>query len=96
MEEIKCGDIFVPNAFSPDGDGQNDILYVRGNCIKNLLFAIYDRWGEKVFDTNDITKGWDGKYNGKQMNAAVFVYYLSATLTNDKQVIQKGNVTLVR
>ena len=94
--EIKCGNIYVPNAFSPNGDGQNDILYVRGNCIKEMTFTIYDRWGEKVFETTDITKGWDGKHKGKEMNAAIFVYYFSATLVNNNQTTQKGNISLLK
>jgi gliding motility-associated-like protein len=88
--------IYVPNIFSPNGDGQNDVLYVRGKGVKELEFVIYDRWGEKVFESTDLNKGWDGRYKNKDMDAAVFVYYLKATLDNDEKVDVKGNITLVR
>ncbi len=96
IKEIKCGYVFVPNVFSPNNDGENDVLYVRGNCIKEFTFTIYDRWGEKVFETSDISMGWDGTYRNKEINTSVFVYYLNATLTTGQQINQKGNVTLIK
>lgn len=88
--------VWVPNIFSPNNDGQNDILYVRGMGIKTLTFYIYDRWGEKVFESTDPAIGWDGTYKNKPMNSAVYVYYLKAVLIDDKTVDKKGNITLVR
>jgi gliding motility-associated-like protein len=92
----KCGDVFVPDAFSPNGDGQNDVLYVKGVCIKSMDFIIYDRWGNKVFETQDPKVGWDGKYNGQPMNTGTFVYYLQALTNDNKLTTKKGNITLVR
>ena len=89
-------EIFVPDIFSPNNDGQNDILFVRGTGIKELNFVVYDRLGKKVFESNDITKGWDGTYKGSPLNCAVFVYYLSATMHNDKKIKTKGDITLIR
>jgi gliding motility-associated-like protein len=91
-----CGTVFVPNAFSPNGDMENDILYVYGPCIKTLEFSIYDRWGNEVFETKDVKGGWDGKYNGVLMNTGVFVYTLKAVLLDNSTVSKKGNVTLLR
>lgn len=93
-----CGQVFVPDAFSPNGDGQNDILYVRGSCIKTLEFSVYDRWGNKVFETTDKSIGWDGKYRGQPMNTGTYVYYLNAITdqTPEQTITRKGNVTLVR
>jgi gliding motility-associated-like protein len=91
-----CGDVFVPSAFSPNADGENDILKVRGNCIKTMSFIIYDRWGEKVFESTDPKIGWDGTYNGKSLNSAVFVYYLNAGLFTGKAVTMKGNINLIK
>ena len=100
VNPIKCADIFIPDAFSPNGDGANDVLYVRGTpgCISNFMISVYDRWGETVFETNDITKGWDGISKNKDTGPAVYSYYLRATLLNKKneQITQKGNITLVR
>jgi gliding motility-associated-like protein len=88
--------VWVPNIFSPNNDGQNDVLYVRGMGVKELTFYIYDRWGEKVFETTDQAKGWDGTFKNKPMNSAVYVYYLKAILIDDKVIDKKGNITLVR
>lgn len=88
--------IYVPNIFSPNGDGINDILYVHGRGIKSMSFIVYDRWGEKVFSTTDNTKGWDGTFRGKPMDSAVYMYYLKATLNNDEEIKTKGSITIVR
>jgi gliding motility-associated-like protein len=94
--EIKCGDLFVPTGFSPNNDGANDLECIMGNCIKTLLFSIYDRWGEKVFETTEQSVCWDGVYNGKLMDNGIFVYYLKATLQNGEEITKKGNISLVR
>jgi len=91
-----CGEMFIPSAFSPNGDGQNDVLYVRGRCLKNFTFQIFNRWGELVFETTDKNVGWDGTQNGQPLNTGVFVYKLEGTTWDDKQYIQKGNITLLR
>jgi gliding motility-associated-like protein len=93
-----CEDnIFVPKAFSPNRDERNDKLYVRSLHIAELkYFRVFDRWGNKVFETNDQSEGWDGIYHGKMMNPGVFVYGLEAVCTNGKKVQLKGNVTLIR
>lgn len=90
-----CGELFVPNAFSPNGDGINDVLYVRG-CVKAINFAIFNRWGEEMFQTNNMKEGWDGRYEDEILNPAVFSYFLQATLESGEEVIQKGNVSLIR
>jgi gliding motility-associated-like protein len=88
--------LYFPNVFSPNGDGNNDILYVRGNGISSGELFIYNRWGEKVFETNDIAEGWDGSFKGKPLDAGVFNYYLKIRLSDGTQQIKKGNVTLIR
>ena len=88
--------IWVPNIFSPNGDGANDIAFVRGIGVESLNFVIYDRWGEKVFETTDLNIGWDGTFRGKKMNNAVFVYYLEATFKNGASTTKKGDITLIR
>jgi len=89
-------DLFVPDAFSPNDDGHNDILFVRGGGINVLLFVVYDRWGEKVFESSDILHGWDGTYKGAKATSSVYTYYVKATYYSGKYVEKKGNVTLVR
>lgn len=87
---------YIPNVFAPDGPPINRILYVRGSGIKDLEFVVYDRWGEKVFESNDMQQGWDGTYKGKELSTAVFVYYVKATYFNGVIAEKKGNVTLMR
>jgi gliding motility-associated-like protein len=96
IRENDATEVFIPNIFSPNNDGNNDILYVRSEGIKELEFVIYDRWGEKIFETNDATQGWDGTYKGKELSTAVFSYYVKATSYGGESVEKKGNVTLVR
>jgi gliding motility-associated-like protein len=89
-------EIFVPNSFTPNNDQQNDILYVRGSTIESLYFALYDRWGEKIFETEDKEKGWDGIYNGQKVPPGVFAYYLKAVCFDQSEFIKKGNITVIR
>ena len=95
---MKCNteDVFIPNTFTPNNDGQNDILFVRGNELTELYFGVYNRWGEMVFETTDITKGWDGIYKGMKADPAVFAWYLKAKCYNGNELKKQGNVTLVR
>ncbi|MGZ3919890.1 MAG: T9SS type B sorting domain-containing protein, partial [Bacteroidia bacterium] len=95
-KEIKCGNLFVPTAFSPNNDGVNDVACVLGNCIMKMRFMIFDRWGEKVFESSSTKETWDGNIHGKPMETAVFVYYLKATLVNGDEISLKGNITLMR
>ncbi|MEO5645257.1 MAG: gliding motility-associated C-terminal domain-containing protein [Bacteroidia bacterium] len=94
--DISCGELYFPNAFSPNADGQNDVLYVRGNCIRLLDLQIYNRWGEKVFETTNPASGWDGTWRGIACEAAVFTYVLNATLLDGTEISRKGNVSLVK
>lgn len=98
VAEFICGPpgIYVPNAFTPNGDGNNDVLFVRGNFITDLYFTIYNRWGEMVFETRSLTQGWDGTYNGREVDPAVFVYYLEAFCEGGETYFEKGNITLIR
>lgn len=85
-------EIFVPNVFSPNNDGQNDVFKPRGTEPFEYELRIYDRWGNLVFSSTEFDVGWDGTMNGTAMNSAVFVYYILSGGT----VMDKGNVTLVR
>jgi gliding motility-associated-like protein len=89
--------IFVPNAFSPNNSAANDAQCIYGtDCITSMTFNIFDRWGNTVFASTDPKSCWDGSYNGKALDPAVFVYHLSATLANGDLVERQGNISLVR
>jgi len=96
--EVNCAepDIFIPTAFSPNGDLTNDILFVRGANIRELEFQLFNRWGEMVFETTEINKGWDGTYQGKKVDPGVFVYQVKAICFDGQEFIDKGNITLLK
>lgn len=96
--EVFCFEpyIFIPNSFTPNGDGQNDVLYVRSQYIDEMYFAIYDRWGEKVFESTDPMNGWDGTFMGEMLEPAVYDYYIEIRCYNQLQFFKKGNITLLR
>lgn len=90
-------DVFVANVFSPNGDGNNDILTIQGNGLINITWNIYDRWGNKVFEANEQARDWDGTYNGKPMETGTYMYYIKATCKKTLQeVILKGNVSILK
>jgi gliding motility-associated-like protein len=86
----------VPSAFSPNGDGNNDFLYVKGGPFKRMLFRVYNNWGEKIFETTDQSVGWDGKKDGMEQPLGVYVWTLEADLYNNRTVRINGDVTLIR
>ncbi|MFK7771898.1 MAG: gliding motility-associated C-terminal domain-containing protein [Saprospiraceae bacterium] len=88
--------VFVPKGFTPNDDGLNDQLFVRGNYIEEVHFVIFNRWGEKVFETKDLSEGWDGRVNGKIVPPDVFGYYVELKCFGGEEFILKGNVTLIR
>jgi gliding motility-associated-like protein len=92
FEEI----VEVPSAFSPNGDGFNDILKVLGIGIVNIDFKIFNRYGQMIYSSTDLEEGWDGTFNGEELNQGVFVYTLEYDLINGQSGEKSGNVTLVK
>jgi len=93
---IDCGKIFVPNAFSPNGDNNNDCLKVYSNCLETMTLRVYARWGELVFETTDIEGCWDGTFKGQELNTATFAFVLEYTLIDGTSDVLKGNVSLIK
>jgi gliding motility-associated-like protein len=90
------GDLFVPDAFSPNNDGNNDCLKVFSNCLDEVLFRVYSRWGELIYESTEINGCWDGTYHGKELNSGAYAYTVKATLTDGTEVDIKGNTTLFK
>lgn len=89
--------IFIPNVFSPNNDGKNDVLAIEGNGLTNIYWGIYDRWGNLVFEAYDQTHPWDGTLKGSPVEAGVYSYYLRGTCVKTNGVVTlKGNVSLIR
>lgn len=90
-------DIFLPNAFSPNGDNVNDVLLVRSNFIESMELLIYNRWGQEVFYSDDQSIGWDGRFGGETLAPDAYAYALSVICIDGTGSYQtKGNVTIVK
>ncbi|MCX6296269.1 MAG: gliding motility-associated C-terminal domain-containing protein, partial [Bacteroidetes bacterium] len=87
---------YMPTGFSPNGDGVNDILQVHGRGIDYIDLKIFDRIGEKVFESSSPDKGWDGKLIGLKMNDNVFVYDLVVVFCDGSEAKEHGAITLAR
>jgi gliding motility-associated-like protein len=88
--------LFVPNVFTPNGDGRNDVLYVFSNSIASMTFRIFNQWGNEVFVSTDAHKGWDGTWQGQLQPVGVYVYVLRVRLYDGTELQKKGSISLVR
>lgn len=87
----------VPKAFTPNGDGVNDIIYVKGWGLKDLIsFKIYNRFGELIFESTDFNVGWNGKYRGKEQNIETYIYTVEALTFGNRVLSKKGNISLLK
>ncbi|MBL4669137.1 MAG: gliding motility-associated C-terminal domain-containing protein [Flavobacteriales bacterium] len=94
--EVLIPDLFIPTGFSPNNDGVNDMLFVRSLDIEKMILQIYNRWGGLVFETEDQEIGWDGKYNGHELDFGVYVYRFEATFLSGEKITQSGSITLFK
>ena len=99
----KVRDVFVPNIFSPNDDGRNDVFYIQSGdqVVEIESFSVYNRWGEPVHEVtniqaNDPDSGWDGTHRGELMNSGVFVWYAEIRYNDGQTAIIKGDVVLMR
>lgn len=87
----------IPNAFTPNGDGHNDVFRIPPGVQFDLReFDIFDRWGNRIFSTANINMGWDGTYNGHSATPGTYVYLISGRFPSGKSVLLKGTVILIR
>ncbi|MCF8247757.1 MAG: gliding motility-associated C-terminal domain-containing protein [Saprospiraceae bacterium] len=88
--------VFIPTGFTPNNDGKNDVFHVIGNNLAEVHLIVYNRWGEKIFESNDPSVGWDGTYKGKLLPPDAYGFYAEVTCLGGLKFFKKGNVTLVR
>lgn len=86
----------IPTGFSPNGDGSNDVLYVRGYSIQTMDLKIYNRWGELIFESTEQSHGWDGTWKGKPQEMEAYAFVLKVTFMDGTDFHKQGNVTLLR
>lgn len=90
-------ELYIPTAFTPNGDGLNDVLKVFPVGTKKFhFFSVYDRKGQQLFYTADYNKGWDGTFSGSKMESGVYIVYATATDYKGNAMIKKGTVTIIR
>jgi len=96
--DIRCNELFIPDIFSPDGIGppENEQVCVFSNCIRSMNMAIYDRWGQVIFSTEDPLQCWNGMKDGKEVPTGVYVYRLFVRQIDGKEISKSGNITLIR
>jgi len=91
-----CGSIYVPNAFSPNGDTKNDVFGVMNRCLETLTLKVFNQWGNLVFETEDPLARWDGNIDGNMSESGIYSYWYEGTLRDGTQVKGQGNVVLIR
>ena len=96
--EERCGEVFIPTIFSPDGSGpiQNETLCIEGNCIRELVYEVYNRWGQQIFQTQSIDSCWDGTFNGKPVDAGAYVYRAVIILNDGTSKEESGIITIIK
>lgn len=92
----ECEETFIPTIFSPNNDGINDELCIIGDCVQEVVLNIYNRWGERVYQTTDPTACWRGNHRGKPVNAGVFTFKANIILVDGTEIEEAGNITLIR
>jgi len=95
VEQIN-NDVFVPNVFSPNGDGRNDVFRVFGSSLNSVDLTVFNQWGELIFRSRDLNNGWDGRFKGTAQPVGVYIYVLRAELTDGTIINKKGSVNLIR
>lgn len=91
-----CCQLFIPNAFSPNGDGHNDVFApVTNGHFNNFKMDIFNRWGQRIFSANRM-EGWDGYHNGKPADAGTYYYHIIADCLEGKELKKKGELVLIR
>ncbi len=94
--ENPCKGFYIPNAFSPNNDGQNDLFYIQADCFNKINLIIYNKWGERIFEIKDAADGWNGTYKGEVLDTDVFYYVFKGTMVSREEVFKKGSISLLK
>lgn len=87
--------IYIPNSFTPNGDGLNDTFGISGEAIKDFSIQIFNRWGDLIFETKNASHNWDGTFNGNRVSEGVYVYKVAASNITGRKTQKEGTVTVV-
>lgn len=96
IPQCNTEDVFVPNMFTPNGDGLNDVFMVHSIFVDEMNMVIFNRWGQKVFETSTVGSGWDGTFDGEELDPDVYAYCINVICINGLDYTATGNVTLLK
>ncbi len=96
LVDANLKDFFIPNSFSPNNDGNNDIFKVYGTSVKEVILRVYNQWGELIFESENALNGWDGTWKGRPQAVGVYVYVAKVTFYNNVTIKRKGTINLIR
>lgn len=88
--------LYIPNAFSPNADGLNEVFIAQGEGIENFKMEIFDRWGENIFNSDNLYAGWDGTYKGRICKVDTYVWRITVSASKTIKKVITGTVTLIR
>ena len=88
--------LFIPNAFTPNGDGSNDTFHAYFTNKVSVVTQIFNRWGKKIYEWSDLNGSWDGTIDGSQAESDVYIYHLESIDMNGKKDVRIGHVSLIR
>jgi gliding motility-associated-like protein len=91
-----AGTIAIPSAFTPDNDGNNDMLFVRGGPFTQMDFRVYNEWGNLLFHSTNQSSGWDGTFKGERQPVGTYVWTLVGKTSTNKEIKMKGDVTILK
>jgi gliding motility-associated-like protein len=94
--QTRTDQVYIPNSFTPNGDGRNDVLRVYSNVIRSMKMVIFNQWGEKVYESTDQNMAWDGTYKNKPQPSGVYIYVAEVILNTGEKISRKGSINLVR
>jgi gliding motility-associated-like protein len=94
--QTRTDEIYFPNAFSPNGDGKNDIWRAYSNVVRTIRVMVFNQWGEKVFESADLNTGWNGTQSGKTQPSGVYMYVAEIVKNTGERITRKGSINLVR
>jgi len=89
-------DIFIPNSFTPNGDGRNDVMQVYGSGLRSLRFMVFNQWGQKISESANQANVWDGRHKGDLQPSGVYMYVAEIITRDGNKVIRKGSINLIR
>jgi len=94
--QTRSDEIYFPNAFSPNGDGKNDVWRAYSNVVRSIRLMVFNQWGEKIFESADLNTGWNGTQGGKPQPSGVYMYVAEVVKNTGERIIRKGSINLVR